>query len=136
MASPDLPTTITVDLKQQRLLVDGTQFPFLIAEEPKAETITPGGDLPSVLVRIYAREVEVIPGCVDCARLDALGVDYNVISGLGGQHVRHDVDLARALQEVRDAETRLENARDMLATVQRVRLEKAQGNGSDAADSH
>lgn len=96
---PNLPNLITIDRKQQKVLVDGDEFPWFITEDgPTVEGADNPEEVTTVTVSIFTDEVEEIPECAECDRLDRAGVDYEVVKH-GAEHVRHHVtdDLHRAM---------------------------------------
>jgi len=55
---PTLAKKITLDFASKKLLIDGGEFPWLIAEGPR---VTGTAVVPVVVIGLLADEVEVIP---------------------------------------------------------------------------
>lgn len=59
---PDIAKKVTIDRQRHKVLIDGKEFPWLIAESgPEVEDIANRNAVPIVTIPIIAGDVEVIP---------------------------------------------------------------------------
>lgn len=65
---PSLPKKAVLDLKQQKLFIDGKEFPWYISEDGVEVTGLLGrNELPTLSFAMFAETVEVIPADADAS---------------------------------------------------------------------
>lgn len=111
---PEVARKITIDRKRKKVYINDVEIPWMVSDPGPQVSGTDSDNLSLVIVPLLAVEVEDIPECAECARLDSLGVEYATVTNHAGTHLRHipDVDAARA--KVLAAEDELAEARRAL----------------------
>jgi hypothetical protein len=71
---PELPKKITVDHAAKKLLVDGVEFPWYIAEGPTVHDADGPNAVARVSVTLFADAVEVVPASTEQKREAVLAV--------------------------------------------------------------
>lgn len=115
---PEVAKKVVIDRKRKKLFIEGVEFSWTMDQSgPHVERLPDDDSIGLVTIPICADEVEVIPECEGCDRLDQLGVSYHVVANGVGEHLRHVPDRHAAEDQLRRAEAAVAIARERLATV-------------------